>query len=109
MLRRQSCKRLIGRVLVDSLEQSCGVQSSPGLSTTVRTKATLPDLPYDYSALSPVIIPEIMELHHSKHHQAYVTNLNVALEKLAEAEHKGDVNAMIGLQSAIKFNGGGVH
>ena len=67
----------------------------------------LPDLPYDYSALEPVIAGEIMELHHKKHHNAYVTNLNKALEQYAEAEKKGDVAAMIALQSAIKFNGGG--
>ena len=42
---------------------------------------TLPDLPYDYAALEPVISAEIMELHHKKHHNAYVTNLNKALEK----------------------------
>lgn len=67
----------------------------------------LPDLPYDYSALEPVIAGEIMELHHKKHHNAYVTNLNKAIEQYAEAEKKGDVAAMIALQSAIKFNGGG--
>ena len=70
--------------------------------------ATLPDLPYDYNSLNPVIIPEIMELHHKKHHQTYITNLNKALEQAAEAEHKGDLSAMIALQSAIKFNGGGM-
>ena len=48
-----------------------------------------------------------MELHHKKHHQAYVTNLNAALEQYAAAEHKGDLKAMISLQGAIKFNGGG--
>mmetsp|Transcript_37289 Transcript_37289/g.45070 ORF Transcript_37289/g.45070 Transcript_37289/m.45070 type:complete len:222 (+) Transcript_37289:87-752(+) len=68
---------------------------------------SLPDLPYDYSALAPVISPEIMELHHAKHHAAYVTNYNIAAEKYAEAEHKGDLAAMIALQGAIKFNGGG--
>jgi Fe-Mn family superoxide dismutase len=73
-----------------------------GISTV-----TLPDLPYDYGALSPVIIPEIMELHHKKHHQAYVTNLNKALEQHAEAERRNDLKAMIALQPAIKFNGGG--
>jgi superoxide dismutase, Fe-Mn family len=67
----------------------------------------LPELPYDFSALEPVISAEIMQLHYSKHHNAYVTNLNVALEKYSEAESKGDVAAMIALQQAIRFNGGG--
>ena len=67
----------------------------------------LPDLPYDFSALEPVISAEIMELHYSKHHKAYVTNLNAALEKYQEAQAKNDLAAMIRLQPAIKFNGGG--
>ena len=45
---------------------------------------TLPDLAYDYSALAPSITGEIMELHHSKHHAAYVAGANTALEKMAE-------------------------
>lgn len=72
-----------------------------------RLKHTLPDMPYDYGALEPYISAEIMQLHHSKHHQAYVNNLNIAEEKLAEAEAKGDVSAMIALQPALRFNGGG--
>ncbi|MCC6127899.1 MAG: superoxide dismutase [Chlamydiae bacterium] len=67
----------------------------------------LPDLPYDFDALEPVISREIMELHYTKHHKAYVTNLNAALEKYNEAESKKDLAAMVALQSAIKFNGGG--
>jgi Fe-Mn family superoxide dismutase len=67
----------------------------------------LPNLPYEYEALEPVISAEIMRLHHTKHHQAYVTNLNAALEKYAEAEAKGDVASMIALQGAVRFNGGG--
>lgn len=70
-------------------------------------KHTLPDLPYDYNALEPVICAEIMQLHHSKHHQTYVNNLNVAEEKLAEAQGKGDVNTVISLAPALRFNGGG--
>ena len=66
----------------------------------------LPDLPYDYKALEPIISGEIMELHHKKHHQGYVTNLNVGLQKYADAEAKRDVGTMIQLQGAIKFNGG---
>ena len=50
-----------------------------------RLKHTLPDLPYNYNALEPVISHEIMELHHKKHHATYVNNFNVAEEKLAEA------------------------
>ena len=48
-----------------------------------------------------------MTLHHSKHHNTYVTNLNVALEKLDAAASKGDVSGIIALQGALKFNGGG--
>lgn len=68
---------------------------------------TLPDLPYDFSALEPVISAEIMKLHYSKHHAGYVTNLNAALEKYATAEKTKDLSTMIELQQAIKFNGGG--
>lgn len=67
----------------------------------------LPDLPYDFNALEPVISAEIMELHYSKHHKGYVTNLNASLEKYAEAEKKHDMEQMIALQQAIRFNGGG--
>ncbi|KAJ8931835.1 hypothetical protein NQ314_015232 [Rhamnusium bicolor] len=72
-----------------------------------RSKHTLPDLPYDYAALEPIISREIMNIHHSKHHQTYVTNLNAAEEKLKAAVEKGDVSAAIALSPAIKFNGGG--
>jgi Fe-Mn family superoxide dismutase len=76
-------------------------------STSSRFAHTLPDLPYDYSALEPVISAEIMQLHHSKHHQTYVNNFNVAEEKLSEALAKNDTSSVIGLQGALKFNGGG--
>ena len=60
--------------------------------TSVKGKHSLPDLPYDYNALEPVISAEIMQLHHSKHHQTYVNNYNVAEEKLAEAVSKGNLH-----------------
>nr|AAC63379.1 manganese superoxide dismutase [Zantedeschia aethiopica] len=68
---------------------------------------SLPDLPYDYGSLEPAISGEIMRIHHQKHHQAYITNYNKALEQLDEAIAKGDASKVVGLQSAIKFNGGG--
>lgn len=68
---------------------------------------TLPDLDYDYSALAPHIAPEIMELHHSKHHQAYVTGANTALEKLAEARETGNFALVPKLEKDLAFNLGG--
>uniref|UniRef100_A0A8C6CLX7 superoxide dismutase n=1 Tax=Moschus moschiferus TaxID=68415 RepID=A0A8C6CLX7_MOSMO len=56
-----------------------------------RQKHSLPDLPYDYGALEPHINAQIMQLHHSKHHAAYVSNLNVAEEKYREALEKGEL------------------
>jgi Fe-Mn family superoxide dismutase len=71
---------------------NCLRKLSPAvLNVTVRAKHTLPDLPYDYDALEPTINTEIMRLHHSKHHATYVNNLNVAEEKYAEAQAKGDL------------------
>ena len=56
-------------------------------------------------ALEPVISAEIMQIHYTKHHNAYVTNLNLAMTKLEELTHKGDVSGVIAQQAAIKFNG----
>ena len=67
----------------------------------------LPDLRYDFSALEPVINAEIMRLHYEKHHQAYVNNLNAALEKYHSAESKKDMATALSLQESIRFNGGG--
>jgi len=95
--------------ILSAFSSTLGLQSfRDAFSTTTSTQAyTLPDLPYDYSALEPVISADIMKVHHQKHHQTYVNNLNQALEKLHAAEAKRDVGEMIALQSAIKFNGGG--
>lgn len=70
-------------------------------------KYTLPALPYAYDALEPILSKEIMILHHQKHHQAYVNNLNAALEKYEKAATEEDLSAMISLQPLIQFNGGG--
>ncbi|MGL4831875.1 MAG: superoxide dismutase [Propionibacteriaceae bacterium] len=68
---------------------------------------TLPDLDYDYSALAPAIMPEIMELHHSKHHANYVNTANETAEQIADARAKGDFGALAGLERKYAFNFGG--
>lgn len=68
---------------------------------------TLPDLAYDYGALDPHIAGEIMELHHSKHHAAYVAGANTTLEKMAEARDTDSFGPIAGLEKALAFNLGG--
>jgi Fe-Mn family superoxide dismutase len=68
---------------------------------------TLPELAYDYSALEPSISGTIMELHHSKHHQAYVTGANTALAQLAEARDSDNLANVNKLEKDLAFNLGG--
>lgn len=69
---------------------------------------TLPDLPYDYGALEPHISGKIMELHHDKHHNTYVTGLNTAIDALAEAREKDTIGTTVGLWTQnLAFNYGG--
>ncbi|MBX3311430.1 MAG: superoxide dismutase [Microbacteriaceae bacterium] len=70
-------------------------------------KYTLPELSYDYGALAPHISGQIMELHHSKHHQAYVNGANTALEQLQDARDKNDFAAVNKLEKDLAFNLGG--
>ena len=65
---------------------------------------TLPDLPYDYGALEPHISGTIMELHHDKHHQTYVTGANTALEKLADSRDKNELGTVNMLEKNLAFN-----
>jgi Fe-Mn family superoxide dismutase len=67
----------------------------------------LPELKYDYAALEPSISARIMELHHSKHHQAYVTGANSALDAMAEARETGNFANLPKLQKDLAFNLGG--
>jgi Fe-Mn family superoxide dismutase len=67
----------------------------------------LPELKYDYAALEPNISARIMELHHSKHHQAYVTGANAALDAMVEARETGNFANLPKLQKDLAFNLGG--
>ncbi|WP_030263759.1 superoxide dismutase [Streptomyces sp. NRRL B-24484] len=65
---------------------------------------SLPDLPYDYSALERAMSAEILELHHSKHHAAYVKGANDTLEQLAEAREAEQYGGLVGLQKTLAFH-----
>ena len=65
---------------------------------------TLPDLGYDFAALEPNISGRIMELHHDKHHKAYVDGANTALAKLAEARDANDFANVNKLEKDLAFN-----
>lgn len=68
------------------------------------SKYTLPELGYDISALEPHISGKVMELHHGKHHAAYVKNANAAIEKLDEARAGSDFTRLAALEKALAFN-----
>ncbi|MBE6484159.1 MAG: superoxide dismutase [Actinomycetaceae bacterium] len=68
---------------------------------------TLPELPYDYSALEPHISGKIMELHHDKHHATYVAGANAALDALAAARQADDFSAINLAEKNLSFNLGG--
>ncbi len=64
----------------------------------------LPPLEYDYSALEPHYSARILELHHDKHHKAYVDGVNGTLDKLAGARETGDMSTIVGLEKTLAFN-----
>jgi Fe-Mn family superoxide dismutase len=75
---------------------------------------TLPPLPYDFAAIEPTIDAKTMEIHHDKHHAAYVTNLNNALKDYPDLQGKpievliADMNAIPeAIRTAVRNNGGG--
>ncbi len=67
----------------------------------------LPDLPYAYNALEPYIDEQTMQLHHGRHHLAYVNGLNAALKKLEEVRAKGDFSSIQALSRQLAFHGSG--
>jgi len=74
----------------------------------------LPPLPYEFAALEPHIDAQTMQIHHDKHHNAYVTNLNAALEKYPELQSKSiedllrEINKVPeDIRTAVRNNGGG--
>ncbi|MBE2221687.1 MAG: superoxide dismutase [Anaerolineae bacterium] len=75
---------------------------------------TLPDLPYEFNALEPYIDTKTMGIHHDKHHQGYVNNLNAALESYPDLQGKSVMSLLAnlndvpeGIRTAVQNNGGG--
>jgi Fe-Mn family superoxide dismutase len=67
----------------------------------------LPELPYSFNGLEPVIDEQTLRLHHGKHHAAYVSGLNKAEQMLAEAREKGDFTLIKHWEREIAFHGSG--
>lgn len=77
-------------------------------------KLVLPSLPYEYGALEPYIDAQTMEIHHTKHHQAYINNLIAALEKFPEFQPTSTESLLVDLsvvpsdiRMAVRNNAGG--
>ena len=84
--------------------------------TATEPRHTLPKLPYDFAALEPHIDAQTMQIHHGKHHQAYINNLNNALAKHPELLDKNVDELLRGISSVpedirtvVRNNGGGHH
>jgi superoxide dismutase, Fe-Mn family len=95
-------------------QQTTPATAVPAAGANPTAPFTLPPLPYAYDALEPHIDAKTMEIHHDKHHQAYVTNLNKALAGHAELERKTleqlltDLGALPeNIRAAVQNNGGG--
>ncbi len=88
--------------------------SSSGQGAAPQMSYTLPPLPYSFDALEPYIDAKTMEIHHDKHHNAYVTNLNKALEGNADLQNLS-IEALVAqlnkvpenIRTAVRNNGGG--
>lgn len=68
------------------------------------TRYSLPELRYDFAALEPHVSGKLLELHHQKHHAAYVKNANETIEKLEENREKNDFTRLGALEKALAFN-----
>jgi len=89
-------------VMANMFSSDAAAQTSGEVTTHV-----LPELPYKYDALEPYIDAVTMEIHHSKHHAAYVSGLNTAEAALAKARESGDFALAQYWTKRAAFNGGG--
>src|SRR6201993_398204 len=111
MTRRSALGRIgLGLLVAGDL----GARRTSGTGSPLEAGDTLPTLPYRSDALEPYIDARTMEIHHDKHHQAYVSNLNKALEGHPDLQAKSIDDILKNLDSvpenirgAVRNNGGG--
>ncbi len=95
---------LAGSVLGSAMEARGAEAAAP---VAAAAEHTLPELPYGYDALEPYIDTQTMQLHHGKHHAAYVAGLNKAEAELAKARAANDFGLIQHWSRQASFNGGG--
>ncbi len=111
--RRSVLKMSGAAVLLAAADRAVGQTMPAGVSGLALPgafkdgKYALPDLPYGYDALKPVLSDETLHLHHDKHHAAYVAGLNATLDKLQAARQSGDLAAVRAVSRDMAFNGSG--
>ncbi len=114
-LGRRDFLRLSGTAIVaGSVAATIGGRSFAAQTQAQGGEATLPALPYEFDALEPVIDKLTMTIHHGKHHQAYINNLNAALAEHADLQSQPLEKLLANLESvpesirtAVRNNGGG--
>uniref|UniRef100_A0A2P2IBH3 Superoxide dismutase n=1 Tax=Hirondellea gigas TaxID=1518452 RepID=A0A2P2IBH3_9CRUS len=79
----------------------------PTLNVPLSMPATLPELSFGYGDLEPILPARLMEVHHGKHHAAYVANYNKATEAYKDYASKSDIENMMAAHKAVTFNAGG--
>ena len=98
---------IVTAAVVGSGGLNLNAQTSDNQGLGKLTTHTLPKLPYSYDALEPIIDRKPLEIHHSKHHQGYVTGLNKAEEELAKARMKNDFSLIQHWSKQSSFHGAG--
>lgn len=95
---------MLTKAFVTSRQRLFMQASQRGFATK---KAEQKPLPYDLNALEPVLSGYLLDHHYNKHHKTYVTKFNEHLEKLEDAQAKGDHAQIAKLAQNLRFNGGG--
>src|SRR6266516_2008274 len=114
-IRKEPCRAMRGlRAKLKRTNAMAPVKQQSAAKAGSEARHVLPPLPYDFAALEPHIDAQTMQIHHGKHHQTYITNLNNALAKHPELANKSLEELLRGfttvpddIRTAVRNNGGG--